>query len=86
MKCDEDMRQGIETIKGEVLRIEGNRFVVERFDGKQVHLHIDATTKMGSLIGRGDHIEARVNDQSHVLLIDPVQQDRKLPLRYRQIA
>jgi len=35
-------------------------------------LYIDETTKMGSFIGRGDRIEAKVrevNDQEHVLTI-----------------
>jgi hypothetical protein len=72
VKCDAETREGIETVKGEVLRIEGDSFVVERFDGKKVNLHIDETTKMGSFIGAGDHVEAKVravNDQEHVLTI-----------------
>lgn len=72
MKCEAETRQGIETVTGEVLRIEGDSLVVERFDGKKVHLHIDESTKMGSFIGRGDRIEANVrevNDQGHVLTI-----------------
>lgn len=72
MKCEAESGQGIETVKGEVLRIEGDSFVVERFDGKKVNLHIDETTKMGSFIGRGDRIEANVrevNEQEHVLTI-----------------
>ena len=70
MKCDEEMRQGIETIKGEVLRVEGDYYFVERFDGKEVRLHIDQTTKMNSRIAQGDRIEAKVgeaNEQIHVL-------------------
>jgi hypothetical protein len=72
MKCEAETRQGIETVKGEVLRIEGDSFVVERFDGKKVSLHIDEATKMGGFIGRGDRIEAnvrKVKDQPHVLSI-----------------
>ena len=30
LKCDEEMRQGVETIKGEVLRVGGENYVVER--------------------------------------------------------
>lgn len=72
MKCEAETRKGIETIKADVLHIEGDNLVVERFDGKQVSLHIDETTKMGSFIGRGDRIEANVrevNRQEHVLSI-----------------
>lgn len=72
MKCDEDTRQGIETVKGEVLYMDGNMFHVQRFDGKEVNLHVDATTQMNGLIGRGDRIEAKVSevdDQKRVLSI-----------------
>ena len=72
MKCEAETRQGIKTIKGDVLYIERDSLVVERFDGKKVYLHIDETTKMGSFIGRGDRIEANVrevNDQEYVLTI-----------------
>ena len=62
MKCDVETGQGIETVKGKVLRVEGDSFVVERFDGKKVNLHIDETTEMGSFIGRGDRIEANVRE------------------------
>jgi len=70
LKCDEEMRQGIETIKGEVLRVGGENYVVERFNGKEVWLHIDQSTQMSGRIGRGDRIEAKVgevDDQKHVL-------------------
>jgi hypothetical protein len=73
VKCDEEMRQGIETIKGEVLRVDGDNYFVERFDGKEVLLHIDQTTKMNGRIGQGDRIEAKVgeaNDQLHVLSLN----------------
>jgi hypothetical protein len=68
--CSEELRQGIETIKGEVLRVEGVNYVVERFDGKELELHIDKATKMGGTISQGDRIEAKVgevNNQIHVL-------------------
>jgi hypothetical protein len=70
VKCDEETRQGIETIKGEVLRIDTNTYLVQRFDGKEVSLHADPDTKMRERISRGDRIEAKVrelNDGKHVL-------------------
>jgi hypothetical protein len=70
LMCDEETRQGIETIKGEVLRVEGGNYLIERFDGKEARLHIDETTKMSGHIGRGDRIVAKVhevNEQKHVL-------------------
>jgi hypothetical protein len=76
VKCDEETRQGIETIKGEVLRFEGDTVVVEQFDGTVADLHIDQTTRMGSFIGRGDRVEAKVNevkDEKHLLSIRQIE-------------
>jgi hypothetical protein len=69
VKADEDTLQGINTIKGEVLRIKGEHFYVRRSDGKEVHLHTKPTTQMMGEIKKGDRIEAKVNDENHVLSI-----------------
>ncbi len=72
LKCDEETGLGIVTVKGEVLRFEGNYFLIQRFDGKEVKLHIDATTEMSGFIGRGERIEAKVSnmdDQKHAMSI-----------------
>lgn len=76
LKCDEETRQGIETIKGEVLSFKDGTIVVERFDGKVAELHVDQSTKMGSFIGREDHVEAKVNevnDEKHVMSIRQIE-------------
>jgi hypothetical protein len=59
------------TIKGEVLRVEGANYFVKGQDGKEVRLHTDSTTQMMTgIIGKGDRVEAKVNDQSHALSIN----------------
>jgi len=76
LKCDEELRQGIETVKGQVMRVEGGNYVIERFDGKEMLLHVDQTTKMSGHIGRGDRIEAKVhevNNQEQVLAIHQIE-------------
>ena len=76
MKCDAGTRQGIETVKGEVLYMDGTMFYVQRFDGKEVNLRIDATTQMNGLIGRGDRIAATVSsmdDHKRVLSIHKIE-------------
>ena len=69
VKSNEDTLQGINTIKGEVLRVDGENYVVHRSDGKEVSLHTDSTTQMTGNIRTGDRIEARVNAQRHALSI-----------------
>ena len=48
-------------------------------DGKEVRLHIDVTTLKARNIEPGERIEAKVNDQNHVLSIlsDPAVTDRR---------
>jgi hypothetical protein len=69
VKTDEDTLQGINTIKGEVLRIKGEHVYVRRSDGKEVHMHTKPTTQMMGEFKKGDRIEAKVNAENHVLSI-----------------
>ena len=57
------------TIKGELFRVEDGNYFVKVGDGKKVRVHTDKTTKMMGDIKKGDHIEAKVNDQNHALSI-----------------
>jgi hypothetical protein len=58
-----------ESIKGEVLRVEGQNYVVKREDGKEVSLHTDLTTRKMGDISEGYKIEAEVNAQNHAVSI-----------------
>ena len=68
-KKDADTLRGIHTMEGEVLRLEGDHYLVKRSDGRQVSLHIDDTTQVTGRISPGEHIEAKVNDEHHALSI-----------------
>ena len=59
------------TIKGEVVRVDPSSYFVKQYDGDQVRVHTDATTRMTGTIRTGDHIEAKVNAQRHALAISP---------------
>ncbi len=78
VKCDEETRQGIDTIKGELLRIERDIYFVKRNDGTEATVHVDDTTQMDGNIRAGDPIEAKtkkiVGDQKHALSIRPAKQ------------
>jgi len=67
------------TITGEVLRVEGNDCFIKGQDGKEVRLHIDTTTLKARNIEPGERIEAKVDDQNHVLAIlsNPAVTDRR---------
>jgi hypothetical protein len=73
VKCDGETHQGIRTITGEVLHINGARLLVKQSDGEEVILHIDLSTLMGVRIGPGSRIEAKVNEverERYVLAIN----------------
>ena len=61
------------TIKGEVLRVEGDTYFVKGQDGKEVRLRTDNTTQKSGVISQGDRIEANVNEQNLVLSIRSAQ-------------
>lgn len=69
VKCGEETQQGLNTVKGYVLRVAFDNLLIYRSDGERVHLHIDEHTEMSGYIGPGQHIEAKVNDQQHALSI-----------------
>jgi hypothetical protein len=48
-----------QTLEGEVLRFEGNYYVVKDITGKQVRLYTDKTTKIDGNLSPGDKIVAR---------------------------
>jgi hypothetical protein len=72
-KMEADHSQGGKTIKGEVLRVEGDNYFVKGEDGKEVRLHADKTTQKTGNISQGDRIEAMMNDQNHALSIRSAQ-------------
>ena len=57
-----------QVIHGELLRVEGNTYVVRGQDGKEVSLQTDQTTEKID-ITQGDQILAYMNEQNHALLI-----------------
>jgi len=74
LKQDAETRKGIHTMKGEVLRLEPDLYVIKRSDGKQVSLHVDETTKVTRTFAPGEWIEAKViqyNDGHYALSISP---------------
>ena len=57
------------TIKGEVLRIDGETYSVKNGeDGKVVRLHVDKTTQRNT-VSPGDNVEVKFTDENHVISI-----------------
>jgi uncharacterized protein YdeI (BOF family) len=56
-------------ITGEVLKIDGENYVVKDAAGKEVKLHVNAQTKKEGEIKVGDKIEAQADGSGHALSI-----------------
>lgn len=58
-------------VSGEVLRIEGDFYVVKEATGNEVSLQVNNDTRMHTIPKLGDKIEAEVTPQFHVETIKP---------------
>ena len=63
-KKDADTLRGIHTMEGEVVRLEGDHYLVKRSDGKQVSLHVDDSTQVTRTFAPGERWASRAVDQS----------------------
>ncbi len=75
-KCSEEAQMGIETIKGELLRVDGETYSVKKYDGKEAALHVDGTTQVYGNLREGDPIEAKTQkldgDRQRTISIKPL--------------
>jgi hypothetical protein len=57
------------TIKGEVVRVDGDNYFVKQEDGKLVRMHVDRTTHTKSPMKAkpGDNVEAKIDNQGHAI-------------------
>jgi len=76
-KCTEEAQMGIETVKGELSRIDGDTYSVKKYDGKEAALHVDGNTQIYEHVRVGDSIEAKTrmlegHDRQHTISIKPL--------------
>jgi hypothetical protein len=69
---EEATPDGVNTLRGEVLRIKRGNYLIRKYTGDVIHLHLNEKTLMTIPVRAGDRIEAKVNDQGQVLQIEPV--------------
>ena len=69
--ADAPAAAGSQTVKGDLLKIEGEFYVVKDAAGKELRLHVDKSTAVQGDIKAGDKIEAQTTEKGHVLSIKP---------------
>jgi len=62
-----------QTVKGDLLKIDGEFYVVKDMAGKEVRLHVDKTSQLDGTFKAGDKIEAQATDKNHAGSIKHVQ-------------
>ncbi len=64
--ASEDMiAAGAQTLKGDVLKIEGESYILKDPTGMEVRVHVDQTSQLESDFKVGDKVEAQVTDKGH---------------------
>ena len=53
-----------DTVTGTLMRIDGENYWVKDTDGKEVRLHVDASTKMDKVV-KGDRVKAYITENAH---------------------
>ncbi|HZC80975.1 MAG TPA: hypothetical protein VE222_04530 [Nitrospiraceae bacterium] len=61
----------LQTIKGDLLSIKGDRYVVKDFSGRLVYLQVDKNTKRERMLIPGERIEADVIIGERVVALRP---------------
>ena len=62
-----------QTVNGDLLKIDGDFYVVKDTAGKEVRLHVDKTSQLDGTFKAGDKIEAQATDKNHAGSIKHVQ-------------
>src|SRR5512132_2887152 len=62
-------KEGARTIKGELLKIDGENYLVKDATGKEVKLHVSPETKKDGDVKVGDKIEAQADASGHAVSI-----------------
>lgn len=63
--------QGVSTMEGEVVRVDGDHYWVRDSDGKEISLHADTTTMKTERIKQGDRVAAKFDENNHALSLLP---------------
>jgi hypothetical protein len=66
-----------QTVTGDLLKIDGEFYVVKEMAGKEVRLHVDKTTQLEGTIKVGDKVEAQATEKDHALSIKHVPPPKK---------
>jgi hypothetical protein len=53
-----------DTVKGTLMKVDGEYYTIKDNDGKETKIHVDKSTKMDKVMV-GDHVKAYITDKGH---------------------
>ena len=53
-----------DTVKGTLMKMDGEYFTIKDNDGKETKIHVDKSTKLDK-VAVGDHVKAYITDKGH---------------------
>ena len=71
--ADDMAAPSTQTVKGDLLKIDGEFYVVKDMSGKEIRLHVDKTSQLEGTFKAGDKIEAQATDKAHASSMKHVQ-------------
>ena len=54
-----------DTVKGTLMKMEGEYYWIKDIDGKETKVHVDTSTKLDKVV-TGDRVKAYITDKGHV--------------------
>jgi hypothetical protein len=62
-----------QTVTGDLLKIDGEFYVVKEMSGKEIRLHVDKTSTLDGSINVGEKVEAQATEKNHAVSIRHLQ-------------
>ena len=53
-----------DTVKGTLMKIDGEYYWIKDSDGKEIKIHVDKSTKLDKVV-EGDHVKAYITEKGH---------------------
>ena len=53
-----------DTVKGTLMRSDGEQYWIKDDNGKEIRIHVDMSTKMDKVV-KGDHVKAYITEKGH---------------------
>lgn len=74
--ADDMATPNTQIIKGDLLRIDGEFYVLKDRAGKEIRLHVDKTSQLDGTFKAGDKVEAQATETGHAKSIRPANQPK----------